>query len=76
MNDFRHADIPELDRLLLGYAALLTQTPERVDDAAASALKAAGVTDRMLHDLVQVTAYFAYVNRIADGLGVELETDR
>lgn len=76
MNDYRHADIPELDRLMLGYAALLTQSPAKVDDVAANECKAGGVTDRMLHDLVQVTAYFAYVNRIADGLGVELETDR
>jgi len=27
----------------------------------------------MLHDIVQVTSYFAYINRLADGLGVELE---
>ena len=28
-----------------------------------------------IHDIVQVTAYFNYINRIADGLGVDLEPE-
>jgi hypothetical protein len=36
-------------------------------------LRAAAVSDAAILDLNQVTAYYAYVNRIADGLGVELE---
>ena len=37
-------------------------------------LRGAGFDDRGIHDICAVTAYFAFVNRIADGLGVELET--
>lgn len=37
-------------------------------------LRDAGLEDRAILDLCQVTGYFAYVNRMADGLGVELET--
>ncbi|HJM96281.1 MAG TPA: peroxidase-related enzyme, partial [Candidatus Marinimicrobia bacterium] len=29
--------------------------------------------DRAILDINQITSYYAYVNRIADGLGVELE---
>lgn len=36
-------------------------------------LKEHGLSDRAIHDLCAVTSYFAFVNRIADGLGVELE---
>ncbi len=36
-------------------------------------LRAAGLDDRAIVDANQVVAYFNYVNRIADGLGVELE---
>jgi uncharacterized protein YciW len=36
-------------------------------------LRASGLTDRDIVDLNQVVAYFNYVNRIAEGLGVELE---
>lgn len=37
------------------------------------ALRAVGLSDRDVVDANQVVAYFNYVNRIADGLGVELE---
>ncbi len=36
-------------------------------------LRASGLTDRDIVDLNQVVAYFNYVNRVSDGLGVELE---
>jgi alkylhydroperoxidase family enzyme len=39
------------------------------------ALRALGWSDRAIHDAAQVTAYFNYINRIADGLGVDLEPD-
>ncbi len=37
------------------------------------ALRTAGLSDRDVLDLVEVVAYFAYANRIADGLGITLE---
>lgn len=37
------------------------------------ALRAVGLDDRAIVDANQVVAYFNYVNRVADGLGVELE---
>jgi alkylhydroperoxidase family enzyme len=36
-------------------------------------LRGLGWTDRAIHDAAQVTAYFNYINRLADGLGVDLE---
>jgi alkylhydroperoxidase family enzyme len=38
-------------------------------------LRAAGFTDRDVHDAAQVVAYFAYINRIADALGVDPEPE-
>ncbi len=37
------------------------------------ALRDQGFSDSAILDINQVTAYYAYVNRLADGLGVELE---
>jgi NAD(P)H-hydrate epimerase len=37
------------------------------------ALRAQGLDDRTIVDANQVVSYFNYVNRVADGLGVELE---
>jgi alkylhydroperoxidase family enzyme len=36
-------------------------------------LRAAGLSDREILDVNLITSYFAFVNRIADGLGIELE---
>jgi len=50
--------------------------PAEVSQADVDALRAAGFDDRGIHDICTITAYFAFVNRIADGLGVEMEADR
>ena len=36
-------------------------------------LREAGFEDVDILDINQITGYFAFVNRLADGLGVELE---
>jgi alkylhydroperoxidase family enzyme len=36
-------------------------------------LREAGLSDAEILDACQITAYYNYVNRLADGLGVELE---
>ena len=42
-------------------------------EADVAALREAGFSDTAILDINQVTGYYAYVNRLADGLGVELE---
>lgn len=61
------------DRALVDYADKLTRTPGAVTGADVAPLRAAGFDDRAIHDVCAIVAYFAFVNRIADGLGVELE---
>ena len=39
------------------------------------ALRAQGLADEAIHDAIQVVAYFNYVNRVAEGVGVEPEPD-
>jgi len=59
---------------LVSYALKLTREPAAVVEADLQPLRQAGLTDRDIVDLNQVVAYFNYVNRIAQGLGVELES--
>ena len=61
------------ERALLAYADVLTLTPWAVTRALVDELRAAGYTDRAIHDACAIVGYFAFVNRIADGLGVDLE---
>jgi alkylhydroperoxidase family enzyme len=44
-----------------------------VDPADIAALRAAGLDDEGISSATQVIAYFNYINRIAEGLGVPLE---
>ena len=59
---------------MLCYAAKLTKTPATVAEDDVEGLRAAGFSDAAILDICQVTAYFAFVNRIGDGLGIELES--
>lgn len=58
---------------MLDYAVKLTAAPWTIEREDVEALRRHGFEDRAILDIVQVTAYYAYVNRLADGLGVELE---
>ncbi|HEV8599007.1 MAG TPA: hypothetical protein VGQ69_06575 [Gemmatimonadales bacterium] len=67
------AGLTAREQALLAYADLLTLSPARVTEAHIEALRAEGCDDRTIHDACAIISYFAFVNRIADGLGVELE---
>jgi uncharacterized peroxidase-related enzyme len=71
--DYQRADLPTADRSMLDYAAKLTQSPGDMRREDVNALREQGFDDRAIHDICAITAYYAFVNRIADGLGVELE---
>lgn len=58
---------------MLDYASKLTLTPWDMTETDVQALRHHGFSDRAILDINQITAYYAYVNRIADGLGVPLE---
>lgn len=58
---------------MLRYAVKLTNTPGAMVEDDVVALRDAGFSDRAILDINQIAGYYAYVNRLADGLGVELE---
>lgn len=71
--DFMKADISNEDKIMLMYAKKLTLTPSQMIEADVIKLRKAGFSDLEILDINQITAYYAYVNRTADGLGVKLE---
>ncbi len=73
IQDYQQADLSPADRAMLDYACKVTLAPASVEAADVEALRQVGFDDRAIHDICHVAAYYAYVNRIADGLGVELE---
>ena len=73
-SDYRAANLTAADRQMLDYSAKLTRRPGDMTEGDLRQLRAAGFSDRAILDIAQVVAYYAYVNRIADGLGVSLES--
>ncbi len=58
---------------MLEFAERLTRTPGAMSEEHVGALRSLGFSDRDVLDIVEVIAYYAYANRIADGLGVTIE---
>ena len=75
VDDFRAAGLDDETLALLEYADKLTRTPGAMQPHDVERLRAGGWDDRAIHDAAQVIAYFNYINRIADGLGVDPEPD-
>ncbi len=71
--DYRQAKLTRAERAMLDYVYKLTLTPWDMRESDAQTLREHGFSDRAILDINQITAYYAYVNRIADGLGVPLE---
>ena len=72
--DFRSAGLDNRRLTMLSYVEKLTVSPSDVSHRDVGALKGAGFDDADVLAIAEVTAYYAYVNRIADGLGVEVES--
>lgn len=58
---------------MLEYAEKLTITPSAMQRSDVERLREAGFSDADILAIAEVTGYYAYVNRIADGLGVQVE---
>ncbi|GAP62393.1 hypothetical protein ARMA_0816 [Ardenticatena maritima] len=72
-DDYTQAPLSPAERAMLDYAVKLTRTPWAVDETDIAALRNVGWDDRAILDIAQITAYFNYVNRLAEGLGIVLE---
>lgn len=65
--------LPPRRRALVDYAVKLARTPGGVAEKDLAPLRTVGLTDRDIHDACAVASYYCFVNRMANGLGVELE---
>ena len=68
--DFRTAAISEQDRVMLEYVETLTKNATRIGKDDHDRLRAAGFDDRGILQVTLIAAWFNYINRVADALGV------
>ena len=73
VEDFETAGLDDRRLAMLRYSVKLTHTPGEMARKDVRSLRTAGFSDADVLAIAEVTGYYAYANRIVDGLGVELE---
>ena len=68
--DFRTAAISDQDRVMLEYVEMLTKDATRIGKRDHELLRAAGFDDKGILQVTLIAAWFNYINRVADALGV------
>lgn len=71
--DFETADISEKRKTMLRYSVKLTREPASMTEDDVRSLRDEGFSDSDILHIAEVVAYYAYANRMADGLGIGLE---
>jgi uncharacterized peroxidase-related enzyme len=71
--DYRTAPLDPARRAFCDYAVKLTLRPGDMTGQDVQGLREAGFSDAQISLGVQVISYFNYINRVADGLGVDDE---
>lgn len=73
--DVEGAAVEERDRAMLRYVRKLTLEPATVEREDVEELRRAGFSDAAIGDIAINAALFAFMNRVVDGLGGQLEGD-
>ena len=72
-HDWRTAHLDERDRAMLAYVEKLTKNPVSIWRDDMETLRAVGFEDTAILQITLIAAWFNYVNRVADALGVGRE---
>ena len=73
--DFRTSKLDTQHKALCEWAEKLTLTPAKCTREDVEALKAAGWSEEQIASAAQIIGYFNHLNRLADGLGIDLEPE-
>ena len=63
----------EQQKAICFFAEKLTLNPGKIDKKDIQSIKNFGYVDKEISEIVQIISYFNYINRVADGLGLESE---
>jgi uncharacterized peroxidase-related enzyme len=68
--DYTTAKLSDADRAMLDFAMKMTVTPYKHTPEDIRRLRAAGFDDTGILQITLIAAFFNYINRVADALGV------
>jgi uncharacterized peroxidase-related enzyme len=75
MEDYRLAELDPVVRVLLDFAVQVTSDPHGGGEKAIGTLRAAGWSDAVILEAVEIIGFFNYYNRLVDALGVDPEPE-
>lgn len=73
--DFQTSKLDQQHKALCKWAEKLTLTPAKCTREDIQKLKAEGWSEEQVSSAAQIIGYFNHLNRLADGLGVDLEPE-
>lgn len=76
MQDYGNAALDDETLAIVEYVEKLTKEPSEMTENDIQTLRKTGLSDDHILSVVMVTAMFAFMNRLADGLGVEIEDEK
>jgi uncharacterized peroxidase-related enzyme len=68
--DYTKAPITDEERIMVDYVVKLTKDATKVSPDDHTRLRSAGFDDRAILQITLIAAWFNYINRVADALGV------
>jgi uncharacterized peroxidase-related enzyme len=69
-NDYTKAPVSAAERAMLDYVVQMTRDATRIGPPYHQRLRAVGFDDRAILQMTLIAAWFNYINRVADALGV------
>ena len=73
MHDYGSADFDDETLAIVEFVEKLTREPSEMSEGDVHKLRQVGLEDKQILSVVLITSMFAFMNRLADGLGVEIE---
>jgi uncharacterized peroxidase-related enzyme len=68
--DYKTAPISDADKVMIEYVVQLTKDAVKITPQHHERLRAAGFNDQAILQITLIAAWFNYINRVADALGV------
>ncbi len=68
--DYTSAPITEQERVMLDYVVQITRDATRISPRDHERLRSVGFDDKGILQITLIAAWFNYINRVADALGV------
>ncbi len=68
--NYANAPITKQERVMLDYVVQLTKDATRITPQDHARLREAGFDDKAILQITLIAAWFNYINRVADALGV------